>query len=92
MDEITVSFTPAKQLNDLPGGEDAAPQHEPTTSNNARRAVHKKQPWKSVWPRTGPLEGQVMRYYGFKKGERMSVPGNAGDFFAHGNWNVEYET
>jgi hypothetical protein len=33
-----------------------------------------------------------MQYYGFKKGERMNVPGNAGDFFAHGNWTVEFET
>jgi len=63
-----------------------------SSSNVSPSRVQKRQPWRAVWPRTGPLEGQVMRYYGFKKGEKMSVPGNAGDFFAHGNWTVEFET
>jgi len=69
----------------------AVPEEQNTSSvHNPRAAVQKKQPWKSVWPSRGPPE--VMRYYGFKKGEKMSVPGNAGDFFAHGDWNVEFDT
>ncbi|KIN00675.1 hypothetical protein OIDMADRAFT_19603 [Oidiodendron maius Zn] len=60
----------------------------PPVSPNTQQ---QRQPWRAVWPQPLP-EGRPMQYYGFKKGERMNVPGNAGDFFAHGNWTVEFET
>ena len=56
------------------------------------RGIQKRQPWRAVWPTVGPEKIRPMRYYGYKKGEKMCIPGNAGDFFAHGNWVVEYET
>jgi hypothetical protein len=33
-----------------------------------------------------------MQVYGFKKGEVMEILGNAGNFFAHGDWEVEHDT
>ena len=62
-----------------------------STNLDPPHAPQKRQPWKAVWPKE-LSEGRPMQYYGFKEGERMTVPGNAGDFFAHGNWTVEFET
>jgi len=53
--------------------------------------VEKVQPWKKVWP-NHKQAGTQMQVYGFKKGEVMEILGNAGNFFAHGDWEVEHDT
>ena len=63
----------------------------PVDEQPSRDPSAKEQPWKAVWPvqrKTGP-ETQV---YGFKKGEVMVFDGNAGNFFARGDWELEQES
>lgn len=51
----------------------------------------KAQPWRRIWPNAKPA-GVQMPVYGFKKGEVMEILGNAGNFFAHGDWEIEHDT
>jgi len=64
------------------------PRNEPAMEQAAQT---KERPWQAVFPNPNPDTSQL-RKYGFKKGERIVVAGNAGDFFAHGKWQIECES
>ena len=51
----------------------------------------KDRPWRRVFPNPNPDPSQMQRY-GFKKGERIELAGNAGNFFAHDKWQIECES
>ena len=51
----------------------------------------KSQPWKKVWP-APPEMSDKSRGFGFKKGDLMVFDGNAGNFFPHGEWELEQQS
>ncbi len=72
------------------GGDNTPKGSAPVEDIDGRR-LSKAQPWKKIWPNAKPA-GTQMQVYGFKKGEVMEILGNAGNFFAHGDWEVEHDT
>jgi hypothetical protein len=80
--------TPEKTL--VPA-DDYSPRSGEAVEKREAKVAGKMQPWKKVWP-NNRLAGTQMQVYGFKKGEVMEILGNAGNFFAHGHWEVEYDT
>jgi hypothetical protein len=70
---------------------DNTPQGSAPVEDIDGRKLSKAQPWKKIWPNAKPA-GTQMQVYGFKKGEVMEILGNAGNFFAHGDWEVEHDT
>lgn len=74
-----------------PGNDGNKPQSSSSVENTEGRRANKAQPWKRIWPNAKPA-GTQMQVYGFKKGEVMEILGNAGNFFAHGDWEVEHDT
>ena len=75
----------------IPGNDDNKPQSSSPAENTEGRRANKAQPWKKIWPSAKPA-GTQMQVYGFKKGEVMEILGNAGNFFAHGDWELEHDT
>lgn len=67
------------------------PRQDSHAVNNIAEAGPKAQPWLAVFPNPKPDASQARRY-GFKKGEVIQIAGNAGNFFAHGNWKLECES
>jgi len=70
---------------------DFSPASGESVGKREGKMVGKKQPWRKVWP-NDKRAGTQMQVYGFKKGEVMEILGNAGNFFAHGDWVVEHDT
>src|SRR5277367_1359064 len=79
-------LSPTSNNND-----DNTPQGSAPVEDVDGRRLSKAQPWKKIWPNAKPA-GTQMQVYGFKKGEVMEILGNAGNFFAHGDWVVEHDT
>jgi|SRR5277367_2757701 len=79
-------LSPTSNNND-----DNTPQGSAPVEDVDGRRLSKAQPWKKIWPNAKPA-GTQMQVYGFKKGEVMEILGNAGNFFAHGDWEVERDT
>jgi hypothetical protein len=70
---------------------ECSPRRGGSAKKREEKIVEKTQPWKKVWPNQKQT-GTQMQVYGFKKGEVMEILGNAGNFFAHGGWEVEHDT
>jgi len=64
------------------------------SGNQTTPRSEKRQPWKAIWPQSVEegSSNSAQFYYGFKKGQIMKTAGNAGDFFAKGDWKVEHDT
>jgi hypothetical protein len=75
----------------LPTADDISTHSSASVENTEGGRASKAQPWKKVWP-NNKQTGTQMQVYGFKKGEIMEILGNAGNFFTHGEWELEYDT
>lgn len=65
----------------------------PDQTPSPRRLTQKTQPWLSHRPDMKKSANNTLENdYGFKKGERIVVPGSAGSLFAHGGWQIEKDS